>query len=58
MLFEVIRDGKVLLSTDHEECIPTPEELCQMMDAGYLFRKEGKPHKPNKRKTQKKKKDD
>ena len=42
MLFEVLMDGKVKASTEHLDCIPTPEILRDMERAGYSFRLNGK----------------
>ena len=59
MLFEVIRNKKVLMSTAYEECIPPPEVLQQMVAAGYTFRKDNKAWKPPiERKKSKKKNND
>ena len=47
-LFEVIRDGRVLMSTDHKSCIYPNEILLSMQAAGYKFRMEGKAWRPEK----------
>ena len=44
--FEVIRDGRVLMSTEHESCIYPNETLLAMQAAGYKFRLNGKAFKP------------
>lgn len=46
MLFQVLRNNTVYMSTEYEECIPPPEILYQMTEAGYSFRKDNKPWKP------------
>ena len=46
MIFEVLRDGVVLMTTHYEECIPPPEILKSMMEAKYTFTKDGKAWKP------------
>ena len=53
MSFEIIRDGKIIMSTNHEECIPSPEELRCMMEAGHSFNKDGKAYKPPKAREKK-----
>ena len=55
MLFEVIRDGAVMMHTNDEKCIPTPELLREMADAKYGFRKNGKSFKPPAKRNKKKK---
>lgn len=52
VLFEVLRDGRVLMSTEHESCIYPNETLLSMQTAGYKFRLNGKawrPAKPDKK---------
>ena len=46
MLFEVIRDGVVLMHTTDKKGIPSPHQLRVMLEKGYLFKKNGKPYKP------------
>ena len=53
MLFEVLRNGKVLMYTNHVECMPPPEILLAMMDSGHTFRMHGKPYKPPKARERK-----
>ena len=48
MLFQVLRNNKVMMSTNYEECIPPPDILIQMMNAGYTFKKNNKSWKPPK----------
>ena len=45
MLFEVLKSGRVFMSTTSEKCIPPPEMLRQMLSAGYELRKDGKKYK-------------
>ncbi len=42
MLFEVLRDGKALMTTDDESGIYDLETLKSMQGAGYKFRMNGK----------------
>ena len=46
MLFEVIRNGVVLMHTADKEGIPSSKQLREMLEQGYTFRKNGKPYKP------------
>lgn len=48
ILFKVIRNGRVLMSTEHEACIYPDETLLSMQAAGYKFRLNGKAWKPSK----------
>ena len=48
MLFEIIRDGKVVMHTEHEKCVPSLEILRRMMEAGHSFKIDGKDYKPKK----------
>lgn len=48
MLFEVVRDGKVIMHTRHEECVPTYHEQKLLIADGYILKKDGKLHKPQK----------
>ena len=48
ILFEVIRDGCVLMRTEHKSCIYPNETLLSMQAAGYKFRMDGKAWKPEK----------
>ena len=48
MLFEILRNDKVMMQTKDEDCIPPPDVLRAMKDAGYTFRKDGKVFKPTK----------
>jgi len=47
-LFEVIRDGRVYMSTDHKSCIYSNDILLLMQAAGYKFRMNGKAWRPEK----------
>ena len=53
MSFEIIRDGKVVMHTSYEECIPPVEVLRCMMEAGHTFNKDGKTYKPSKAREKK-----
>ena len=48
VLFEVIRDGRVMMSTQHKSCIYPVEILLSMQAAGYKFRIDGKAWRPPK----------
>ena len=48
VLFEVIRDGRVMMSTQHKSCIYPVEILLSMQAAGYKFRMDGKAWRPPK----------
>jgi hypothetical protein len=52
MKFEVIdmRDKQIKMSTTDESCIYSDEVLLEMIDVGYMFRKNGKEWSPKKRK--------
>jgi hypothetical protein len=53
-LFEVIREGRVLMSANHKSCIYPNVILLSMQAAGYKFRMNGKawrPEKPEKKPT-------
>jgi len=50
-LFEVIRDGRVLMSTNHKSCIYPNEILLSMQSAGYKFRMDDKAWRPEKPST-------
>lgn len=56
MLFEVMRNTTVMMSTTYEECIPSPDVLQQMIAAGYTFRKNKKTWNPIIKRNKKKKK--
>ena len=56
LLFEVIKSGKVMMYTQDEVCIPSPELLQEMAAMGYTFRKDKKTwNPPTKRRQQKRK---
>ena len=48
VLFEVVRDGCVYMSTDHKSCIYPNDILLSMQAAGYKFRMNGKAWRPEK----------
>ena len=52
MIFEAIRDGKVIMSTTSEEAIPPSDQLKDMMKHGFAFKKDGKTYKPQSAKQQ------
>ena len=56
MLFQVMRNNTVLMSTTYEECIPSPDVLQQMIAAGYTFRKDNKAWNPPTKQGKSKKK--
>ena len=47
-LFEVVRDGRVYMSTNHKSCIYPNDILLSMQAAGYKFRMNGKAWRPKK----------
>lgn len=38
MIFQILRDGKVMFWTEHEKYIPSDDELKQMKKSGYKFK--------------------
>jgi hypothetical protein len=54
MLFEVLRNDKVVMHTNDEECIPPLDILHKMAEAKYTFRKDGKQYKPPMKRGRKK----
>ena len=55
MLFQVLRNNTVMMSTDYEECIPPSNILRLMADAGYTVKKDNKQWKlPTQVKSKKK----
>lgn len=42
MKFEVLRDGKGKMFTEHISCIPKKDELTAMQKAGYKFKLDGR----------------
>ena len=48
MLFEALRDGRVLMRTEEESCIYPTEILLMLLAAGYRFRLNGRAWRPNK----------
>lgn len=46
MLFQVIKNGKVMFQTEHEQCAPDEQQIKEMQKAGYhIRRKKGKDEK-------------
>ncbi|MDR2570544.1 MAG: hypothetical protein LBD23_09640 [Oscillospiraceae bacterium] len=39
MLFQVLRNNTVMMSTAYDECIPPHDILRQMVEAGYTLKK-------------------
>ena len=35
LVFQVIKNGKVMFWTQHESCVPSEEEIKEMKKAGY-----------------------
>lgn len=50
MLFEVYRDGKRIMWTEHEECIPPIDVIKSMKAAGHKVLLDGKVYKTTKEK--------
>jgi predicted ribosome-associated RNA-binding protein Tma20 len=48
MLFEVYRDKKRLMYTEHKECIPSIETIKNIKAAGYKVLLDGKAYKTTK----------
>lgn len=48
MKFEIVRalDGKGMMETDYESCIPPDETIRSMIKAGYKAYKDGRVYKP------------
>lgn len=48
MKFEIVRtlDGKGMMETEHESCIPSDETIRSMMKAGYKAYKDGRVYRP------------
>ena len=48
MLFEVYRDKQRIMYTEHEECIPSADEIKEFKAAGFKILLDGKPYKSSK----------
>ena len=48
MLFEVYKDNKRIMYTEHESCIPSNDKIKDMKAAGYKILLDGKVYKPTK----------
>lgn len=35
MLFQVSKDGRIMFQTEHQECVPSDDEIKAMKKAGY-----------------------
>jgi hypothetical protein len=46
MIFQVFRNGIILMWTDHVECVPDREACMHMRKAGYTFKLNGKVFNP------------
>jgi hypothetical protein len=46
MIFQVIRNGAVMMWTDHENCVPDKETCLGMLKVGYTFKVDGKVYNP------------
>jgi hypothetical protein len=48
MKFEIVRalDGKGMMETDYESCIPSDDTIRSMIKAGYKAYKDGRVYKP------------
>lgn len=38
LVFQVIKDGKVMFWTQHESCVPTDNQIKEMKKAGYRIK--------------------
>ena len=56
MLFEALRDGRVIMHTDEADCIDPPDVLLSMQTAGYTFRMDGQTWEPGVQRTVKREK--
>ena len=50
MLFEIYKDNRRVMCTEHEECIPPIDEIKVMKTAGYKILLDGKAYKITKEK--------
>lgn len=50
MIFEIYRDGKRLMWTEHKECMPSDEQITSMKKAGCKVILDGKTYKVEKKK--------
>lgn len=41
MMFQVLKEGKVLFWTQHESCVPSEEEIKEMKKSGYKVKMKG-----------------
>ena len=41
LIFQVLKDGKVMFWTEHESCVPTDEQIKEMKKAGYKIKIKG-----------------
>lgn len=48
MLFEVYKDNKRVMCTEHESCIPSADKIKDMKAAGYKVLLDGKAYKTTK----------
>lgn len=38
MMFQVLKDGKVMFCTQHESCVPSDDQIKEMKKAGYKIK--------------------
>ena len=38
MMFQVLKDGKVMFWTQHESCVPSESQIKEMKKAGYRIK--------------------
>lgn len=38
MMFQVLKDGKVMFWTQHESCVPSDDQIKEMKKAGYKIK--------------------
>ena len=56
-MFEILKGGKVFMHTSSEDCLYPPDAIQSMIEAGFTFRKYGKPWRPPVKKGRKKNKE-
>ena len=46
MIFQVIRNGAVMMWTEHDDCVPDKETCINMQKTGYILKLNGKIYNP------------
>lgn len=55
MLFQVLKDGKVMFHTEYPEAVPGPEEIAALKKSGYKIKEIADTKKSKKEKKENKK---